>query len=252
MKTVASGEPHPLSVLFIGNSYTFFNRMPEMLEALARGSKGPTVRASQHTIGGCSLSRHWRRTGARTAIRRGRWDRIVLQDHSLMPIHDPECLSDYAERFGERIQAAGAQAVLYLTWARQYAPATQRHITQAYLSAAARCKADVAPVGEAWKRAFAARKGLVLHTDDKSHPNPAGSYLAACVFFATLLGRSPEGLPGRLLSAKKNAKGRRDVLTNLSRSDAAFFQRVAWRTVRQLTDRSDRRGNRIARGVKGR
>jgi len=42
---------------------------------------------------------------------------------------------------------------------------------------------------------MAADPKLVLHQADNSHPNPKGSYLAACVFYTTLLDRNPVGLP---------------------------------------------------------
>ena len=36
---------------------------------------------------------------------------------------------------------------------------------------------------------------MMLHSGDNSHPNLNGSYLAACVFYAVMFGKSPEGLP---------------------------------------------------------
>jgi hypothetical protein len=42
-------------------------------------------------------------------------------------------------------------------------------------------------------RADARRPGLDLWDDDGHHPNRAGSYLAACVFYAELTGHSPTG-----------------------------------------------------------
>ena len=46
------------------------------------------------------------------------------------------------------------------------------------------------PVGAAWWDARRARPGLDLWADD-NHPNRAGSYLAACVFYAEFTGRDP-------------------------------------------------------------
>ena len=75
----------------------------------------------------------------------------------------------------------------------------QAGLNRACFSIAKQLRATVAPVGVAWRDALAADPELVLHTADKSHPNPAGFCLAACVFYATLLGKSPEGLPGQLV-----------------------------------------------------
>ena len=44
----------------------------------------------------------------------------------------------------------------------------------------------------------AADRMLLLYESDQKHPNATGAYLSACVFYATIYGRSPEGLPGRI------------------------------------------------------
>ena len=53
-----------------------------------------------------------------------------------------------------------------------------------------------APVGDAWERSLAERPAIVLHDADGSHPSPAGTYLAACVFYAVLTGRRLDGVDG--------------------------------------------------------
>jgi len=160
---------------------------------------------------------------------------VVLQEQSVTPIYDPDRFARYAGLFCGRARAAGAEPLLFLTWARRYAPEMQDRLTEAYMRAARRSGARVAPVGEAWRRALAGRRGLVLHTPDASHPNRAGSYLAACVFHATIHARSPVGLPGRLSAGGRGR--RRDVLVSLKKSDAAFLQRAAWGAVKAFAPR---------------
>ena len=222
----------PLSVLFIGNSYTHFNAMPQMLERLAAAGQGQPVRARRITPGGCSLEKHWTVTGAPDFIRDGGWDYVILQARSLSAIEDPLSVRRYARLFDRAIRKAGARTVLYMTWARQHAPELQQTITAAYLAIGRQCGALVAPVGEAWKRVLAGRRNLALHGRDGSHPNRIGSYLAACVFYATIHGKSPEGLPGRLTVLDED--GSRRVLIGLARDRAAYLQRTAWQAVRAL------------------
>jgi len=75
-----------------------------------------------------------------------------------------------------------------------------------------------------------------LYVADKSHPNSAGSYLAACVFYATIFGKSPEGLAARITGTIIEHTGKitdaQGELINLSKQDAAFLQKIAWETVR--------------------
>jgi hypothetical protein len=44
-----------------------------------------------------------------------------------------------------------------------------------------------------WERFRATHERPNLYDADGSHPSAAGSYLAACVFFRTLFGKSPVG-----------------------------------------------------------
>ncbi len=114
---------------------------------------------------------------------------------------------------------------MYMTWARQHFPEMQPGLARVYTSVAQEIGADVAPVGLAWQAAFAADSMLVLHTSDKSHPNSSGSYLAACVFYATFFDASPVGLTAKI----DGADGK--PLVDLSVVQALFLQKIAWDTV---------------------
>ena len=95
----------------------------------------------------------------------------------------------------------------------------------------------------AWKSALAADPKLVLHQPDKSHPNPKGSYLAACVFYATLLERSPVGLPGGL---RKDGK----VLVQIPPDEAMRLQEVAWKATLETKERSEAKVSRCRDAAK--
>jgi len=84
-----------------------------------------------------------------------------------------------------------------MTWARERLPQDQAFISDAYLRAARETKSSVAPVGVAWERVRRIFPSIELYDSDGSHPSPAGTYLAACVIYATLFHQSPEGLPSK-------------------------------------------------------
>jgi len=224
-------QSNALRILFIGNSYTYVNDLPHLVEALSLAAGEERAAKTDAVVpGGCTLQRHWHQTGARQAVVRRRYDVVVLQEHSTRPVVDRWLTERYARLFDRAIRKTGAKTMFYLTWARSHLPEMQRPLTDAYRSLARECGAALAPVGEAWEAALRARPGLALHTADHSHPSRRGSYLAACVFYATLYGRSPEGLPARLAVSER---GKRRILVSLTRADAAFLQRVAWRTVKK-------------------
>ena len=214
-----------MKVLFVGNSYTYCNNLPTLLQDLAT-TAGKALEARMVTSGGKSLEWHWYNPETLDAIGKGPWDFVVLQDHSLHAIEEPDKLRSAATKLAGRIRAGNATPVLYVTWARQHIPEMQDTITATYLQVAREIGARVAPVGPAWRKALAAAPGLVLHTEDRSHPNLLGSYLAACVFYATLFGETPVGLSNTFQLQE-------GVTAVIDKDKAALLQQMAWAAVRE-------------------
>ncbi|HEX4931546.1 MAG TPA: MBL fold metallo-hydrolase [Gemmatimonadaceae bacterium] len=231
----------PLRVLFIGNSYTYYNNLPAIVADFARtGRYERAVTVEMVAQGGASLRDHWMSGEALAAIRRGTWDYVVLQEQSMLgvmladgapSVNDPDHFHAYARLFAREIAGAGATPVFYLTWARKATPALQQRLTSAYAAIARETGARLAPAGIAWQGVRAARPTLELYDPDGTHPSPAGSYLAAATLWATISGTPARGLAssanGRLLADSQRVRltdstGR---LVALADSDATFIQR---------------------------
>jgi hypothetical protein len=112
------------------------------------------------------------------------------------------------------------KATEFDAWCQQQKAGLVGGLNGAYFDIAKQLEGRVAPVGVAWKMALAADPPFVLHRPDKSHPNPTGTYLAACVFFATLLDKSPVGLPGEVVQGGK-------VLVSVPGDEAKKLQETA-------------------------
>ncbi|HJV51033.1 MAG TPA: hypothetical protein VJ652_06230 [Noviherbaspirillum sp.] len=182
----------PLRILFIGNSYTYTNDLPALVGQLARASGAARpVETEAVTAGGVSLQWHWEQGAARAALLRKKWDYVVLQDFSTLPLTDPQAVRQSILLFDQQIRAAGARTVLYLTWARAGAPATQSGLNQVYYGVGSEIGALVAPVGPAWAIARELGPRIALYQGDGSHPTLAGSWLAAYVLHITLFGKAP-------------------------------------------------------------
>jgi hypothetical protein len=184
---------HSISVLFIGNSFTARNDLPGLIARLA-AAHGIELKHRLISVGGASLRTHWNKGEAAEAIRGGRYDYVVLQEQSTLPVKNAARMKENVRLFDQAIRAAGSKTALYMTWARRHAPETQAAITEAYASVGREVGATVVPVGVAWQQFLRGHERPALHDKDASHPSRAGSYLAACVFLAALLGRSPAGL----------------------------------------------------------
>jgi len=212
--------------LFIGNSYTYCNKMPWMVSKLAESS-GKTLEVEMITQGGVSFEWHFNNPETLAAIGKTGWDFVVLQNHSLGAVKHKEKMQEYGLALLREAQKHDAPAILYMTWARQHISEMQEEITEAYTSLARQTGAVVAPVGIAWENALEANPELILHTKDKSHPNPAGSYLTACVFYATFYPLNPEGLTGKITIDGE------DVI-DLDDKESLFLQSMAWKAVQEF------------------
>jgi hypothetical protein len=152
-----------LRVLFIGDSYTYFNNVPHLLHMLvesAREERGIETRMVVEP--GFTLKRHWDDPGAVSAIHAERWDHVILQEQSTLggstviddipQINAPTMFHEYARLFDHEIRKAGAKTVFFLTWARKDSPGSQPLLNTAYLRIAKELRARLAPVGMAWER----------------------------------------------------------------------------------------------------
>ena len=184
-------------ILFIGNSFTARHDVPALLTQLAE-ARGLRCQCRLISAGGASLRMHWNKGAAQEEMQRQRYDFVVLQEQSTLPIKNPNRMHENIRLFDTSIQASGAQTALYLTWARQNAPETQKQITNAYETIGAELRATVVPVGVVWEQFIRSHREPVLHDADKSHPTLAGSYLAACTFLKVLLRENPVGIATHL------------------------------------------------------
>jgi len=69
-------------VLFLGNSYTYFNNVPAILSALAQAGHQCSVETRMVAPGGKTLKDHWESSASREALNSQAWDFVVLQDGS--------------------------------------------------------------------------------------------------------------------------------------------------------------------------
>jgi hypothetical protein len=179
--------------LFIGNSFTEINGgVPAQLQGLA-----PSLRTDAVLVGGATLLTHWSGGTALTKIRTGAWTYVVLQEQSQTAVTGEQGFDQSVRSFAAQIEAAGATPVLLMTWERpdsvQYGVTTE-NLAASYERIGREVGARVAPAGLAFARALKERPDLRLNQSD-GHPTPAGTYLAACVLYGTLYGRSPASNP---------------------------------------------------------
>jgi len=192
-------------VLFIGNSYTYMNGLPELINQIAISKRNSLIYES-HTPGGSTLMQHASNSNVQSLLNATEWDYIILQEQSQNPSFPPSQVASqvypYAESLCEYIREANpcTDPVFFMTWGREngdsqncaaYPPictyeGMQDRLTESYTEMAQNNESLLAPIGIAWKDLREQHPEINLYSSDGSHPSIQGSYLAACVFYAVL------------------------------------------------------------------
>lgn len=234
-------------VLFVGNSYIYSNNLPDMLKQLA-DSTGDTLMVDQVAPGGFTLEQHSTSTATINKIQSAQWDVVILQEQSQRPSFSPgQVAADtypYAKKLDSIIRDNNSctETMFYMTWGRKngdaancpfYTPVCtyegmQARLRQSYMEMAQDNSGVTAPVGAAWKVVRDSLPAIDLYSPDESHPSVHGTYLAACVFYASVFHRNPHG---------------NTYTASLSSTDAERLQYFAGKVVMDSLDQWQQHGN---------
>jgi hypothetical protein len=198
-------------VLFLGNSLTYVNDLPLVFKTLAVAG-GHEVVTDASVFGGYTLQMHFNNAQSLQKIQQGGWDYVVLQEQSQIPsmaAYLPTEFYPYGVKLDSVIHLynPAAKTVMFLTFAHKNGDEgilgaggfdtywlMQGRLREGYLHLADSIGAMVAPVGCAWREVRLADPTIELY-GDPVHPSPAGTYLAANVFYATLFQQNTVGNP---------------------------------------------------------
>jgi Domain of unknown function (DUF4886) len=237
------GPSRPNNAIFIGNSYFYYNGgIPHHVTLLEEAadpkhkSKYRNVMAafSSYRLSSHDVESYFRSDVSYTpsdsytlsdedrpslGLLDKRFGAAIMMDCSQCPIHPKlsSAFTEYTNKDSAIVRAHGARPVLFMSWAYADRPEMMTLLKEAYTIVGNANAALVIPAGLAFARARQRQPELNLYTADKSHPSPAGTYLAACTTFAALTGRSPLGNPYH---------------ADLDEPTARLLQEVAWDTVR--------------------
>jgi hypothetical protein len=239
-------------MLFLGNSYTFYNDLDQRVAELFAAA-GEAVEAERVANGGWRFVDHLEAIdaegtpSAEALTRAHTW--FVLQEQSQIPGF-PQTQRELRDSLAAAVEldaraaGNGAGTLFLMTWGRRDGDSTNPDrypdfptmsalLDEGYLAYAAAASEDgspayVAPAGRAWTRVYedvlaeggdplaAGSAFHGLYDADGSHPSPRGSFLTACVVYASLSGASPQGLPapGDVPDAEYLAGVAADVVLN--------------------------------------
>lgn len=179
-----------MRILFIGNSLTMSNALPELVRSVA-SLTNDVVTVHTEASGGTALIDHLNgATMAVSALKERQWDFVVLQQGPTPRGVCRDSLVLWTRMFDPLIKASGARTALMMTWPRIAArPDLFDEVLVSFQQAAMAVNGTFLPAGEAWRIAWSMDPELPLYSDDGFHPSGLGSLLAAIEIHGRLSGR---------------------------------------------------------------
>jgi hypothetical protein len=194
-------------ILFVGNSYTYYNNMPARYFSQLMGAAGYKVKVLALTKGGWTLlnsSNAQDELGSQVdnVLTHQKFDFVILQEQSMTPAVNVGSFYNGVKRLDSKIRESGGIPVLYATWGRKQgsgdltatgltAETMTWKLAAAYEHMGQTHDIPVAHVGLAFWDIVQNHRNIALHDPDMSHPSAEGSYLAALTIFARITGIDP-------------------------------------------------------------
>ena len=196
----------PINVLFIGNSFTYYNSMPSEIFAGICASAGVKVTVDQVTKGAWNLykfSSENDEMGSQVhqKLKNKKYDIVVIQEQSSTPIKSPGQFYTSVRRMLELIEANGAKPVLFETWGyhEDYSKTAEcggstgvmeMKLRAAYTAIGEELGIDVAYAGAAMLDAYK-NQGLNVYDADLHHSSVIGSTVTAFTIFSHIFNTDP-------------------------------------------------------------
>ena len=229
----------PIKILFIGNSYTSTNNLPQLLHQISI-SKGQKIHTTMIAPGGYRFKSHASNANTLKTISSEQWDYVILQNQSLIPGLEPKQVQLESLPFATSLvnliktNNKNTNIIYFVTWGRKNGtkndlcknlPNTCSYsghtaaLLKGYKIYQSKTGGKLAPIGATWEAVVNDRQTHFnpdkLWSPDGSHPSILGSYLSAVVLFKTIFKYSPIGA---------------DAPSSISSSDAAYLQKLLLNT----------------------
>lgn len=192
-----------ISVLFIGNSYTYYNNLWDLFKMVA-DIQGDVVEVSHVTNGGWTLQQMGDINDefgkiVDKRLKEEKFDIVILQEQSTRPVIDKDIFFDSVTNLVNKINQNGAKVYLYETWGRkkgnivlEQLKLTNKSMTEklveSYSEIANKLNIKVCHVGTAFYN-INNNFDIELYDEDKTHPSYIGSLLAALVIYKTIFNK---------------------------------------------------------------
>ena len=195
-------ENPDLTVMFLGNSLTYTNDLPGLVETVAEAA-GYAVETIPIASPNYGLGDHWV-TGAPRSIRELQPDVVILQQGPSSLAESRDYLVEWTDSLARVAREVGAEPALLMVWPPDDGDTSFGAVYASYRAAAEAVDGTFIPAGMSWFEVAKADDGLALYGPDRFHPAPLGSIVAAITVVETLFEGSVADLPPEMTPTRRN------------------------------------------------
>jgi len=166
------------SILFVGNSLTSANNLPQLVEHAAK-NKGLVIQSKMIAFPNYALMDHWNDGEVQKEIKRNEYDFVIVQQGPSSQQNGREILIKYGRKYADLCAKNGAKLSYFMVWPSRIYYHTFKGVIKNYTDAARINDAILCPVGEEWKKHFDTTQNFDYYSSDGFHPSLKGSQRAA-------------------------------------------------------------------------
>lgn len=206
------------SILFVGNSLTYYNDLPKLVEELSKGSS-LTVKTTCLCSPNYALEDHLNEKKLQTMVATDNYDYVIVQQGPSSRQEGRDMLIRDGATLKELCLNTKTRLAFYMVWPSKTYFQSFNEVIQSYTLAAEKNEALLCKVGAAWKIYFEETNDYSLYSEDGFHPSRSGSFLAAWVICAALFPDRITNLPYSRASqwvTKKQFLAMKSIVTELT------------------------------------
>ena len=225
-------------VLFIGNSFTYYNDLDQMTENLGK-SLGLNITCDKVATGSYHLYQYADENNSygqqvTEKLSNNQYSHVIIQEHSTSPVGDYNSFLSGATSLKAKIKQyqPNAEIRLYETWgftsmATNYKKTIiecEEMLCEAYQKCGKELKLGVHYVGRAFSKAYTEQPSINLYYTDDKHPSFAGTYLSGLVHLASITGVDIREVTYVGVEGTQNAWGE----TYITNENATLLKNIAY------------------------
>ena len=173
------------NLLFIGNSLTSSNNLPELIKEYAE-TQGKDISVASIVKNNYALIDHWKEGVIQASIESKSFDFVIVQQGPSSQPNGRALLIEYGGLISELCKTNDAKLAYYMVWPSLAHYDTFDGVITSYRMAANRTNDILCPVGEVWKSYFDETGDFSYYGSDGFHPSLSGSNVAAQVIYESL------------------------------------------------------------------